>query len=154
MIISRKSKYAIKALQYLSRQEQGQPVLISEIAEKQAIPHKFLELILLELKKQELVTSRKGKGGGYTLAKQAEQLTLAELLRVIEGPYLPLPCLGNASGVCEDCESASVGCALKEVMETIRQQTIQALEVVTLAQLNERDIEISRQASQLSYYEI
>ena len=83
----------MRALTILARADAGVPVLISEIATQQKIPKKFLEQILLELKHRDIVESRRGKQGGYLLLKSAEEITFGEILRIIDGPIAPLPCL-------------------------------------------------------------
>src|SRR6476659_7954592 len=92
-MLSKKTQYAFKALMYLAQQREGEPVLIAEISQKRNIPLKFLENILLELKKQGILDSKKGKGGGYYLAKAPEKIFLADVLRLIDGPIALLPCV-------------------------------------------------------------
>jgi Rrf2 family protein len=91
-MLSQKSKYALKALLVLSQEYGKGPVLISEIAGREKIPHRFLELILLELKNHGVLLSRKGKGGGYFLSKPPDHISVGQVLRMLEGPLAPLPC--------------------------------------------------------------
>ena len=103
-MISQKAKYALRALIALSKAPRDTPLLTSDIAESQAIPKKFLEQILLNLKHRGIVVSRRGKFGGYLLLRQPEEVTFGEVLRIIDGPLAPLPCLSKiAYRRCEDC---------------------------------------------------
>src|SRR5690606_5052867 len=93
-MISKKAKYALKALKYLANHyENKKAVLISEVAEAENIPKKFLEAILLELRNNGLLQSQKGKGGGYLLRIPPDQITFAKVLRIIDGPIAPLLCV-------------------------------------------------------------
>ena len=86
MTISVKAEYALQAILDLAMQPAGEPVKIAEIAKRQRIPQKFLELILVGLKQAGFVESRRGAEGGYLLSRQPEQLTVGEVLRFVEGP--------------------------------------------------------------------
>ena len=97
-MISQKAKYALRALVVLARADAEKALFISDIAEEQNIPKKFLEQILLDLKHQGIVMSRRGKMGGYLLLKQAQDITFGEVLRLIDGPIAPLPCLSKIAG--------------------------------------------------------
>ena len=90
--LSRKARYALKALYALTADEARGPVLIADLAERENIPRKFLEAILLELKNAGILKSKKGKGGGYALARSADQITMGQIIRVIDGPLAPIPC--------------------------------------------------------------
>jgi Rrf2 family protein len=92
-MISKKTKYGLKALSYLAKQEPNIPVSILEIATTQNISQKFLEAILLDLKKRGFLGSKKGKGGGYYLLKPAKEISVAAVFRVLEGPIAWLPCV-------------------------------------------------------------
>ena len=85
-MLSRKSKYGLKALLVLARAAGRGPVLVAQLADLEAIPKKFLEAILLELKRQRLVESKKGKGGGYLLRRRPSEITFGEVIRVLDGP--------------------------------------------------------------------
>ncbi|MFN3817313.1 RrF2 family transcriptional regulator, partial [Brevundimonas sp.] len=103
-MISQKAKYALRALVSLARAGRGESRMIGEIAQEQAIPKKFLEQILLELKRAGFVSSRRGRMGGYELVKAPEEIMYGEVLRLIDGPIAPLPCLSKiAYKKCEDC---------------------------------------------------
>src|SRR5262245_36694392 len=103
-MLTAKTKYALKALSYLAQAEPGTPVLIADIAEQEELPKKFLELILRELKQHGVVDSRKGRGGGYTLRRRPQDITLASIIRILDGPIAPLPCLSQtAYRKCDEC---------------------------------------------------
>ena len=92
-MLSKKTQYALKALEYLVAHYNQGPVLISEIAEQKHIPLKFLENILLELRHHDILDSKKGKGGGYMLRTEPEKTSLANVIRIVEGPIAMLPCV-------------------------------------------------------------
>lgn len=132
-MISQKAKYALRALSALARAEAGRPMLIAEIADLQKIPKKFLEQILLELKRNGLVASRRGQQGGYLLLKPAEAITYGEVLRLIDGPLAPLPCLSvTAYRACEDC-NGEADCEVRHVFHRVAEKTRQVLFTTTIA---------------------
>ncbi len=130
-MLSKKAQYAIKALSYLSeRYEQG-PVLIGEIAEAQQIPLKFLERILLDLNKAGVLNSKKGKGGGYFLAGPPESVSLARVIRVVDGPIALIPCVSlHFYRKCEDCDEQT--CRMNVVFADVRDAVLSVLENRTL----------------------
>ena len=132
-MLSKKTKYALKALQYLARAKDRGPVLIAEIASNEGIPQKFLEAILLELKKEGFLESRKGKGGGYFLGRPAESITLGAVVRKIEGPLALLPCVSQtAYRRCDECHDERT-CGLRMVMKDVRDRTAEILDNMSLA---------------------
>lgn len=132
-MISQKAKYALRALLALAEAPEGQPVFIADIAENQAIPRKFLEQILLDLKHQNLVVSRRGKMGGYLLLRRPETITFGEVLRIVEGPLAPLPCLSKmAYRRCEDC-SDEKACRIRRVFAGVADATRAVLDSTTIA---------------------
>jgi Rrf2 family protein len=103
-MISQKAKYGIKALAFLGERGLGESVQIEEIARQAKVPRKFLEHILLDLKRRAIVDSRRGRSGGYALVKSPKDLTIGEILRAIDGPIAPLPCVSRtAYRRCADC---------------------------------------------------
>ena len=127
-MISKRTKYGLKAVSYLAKQEQGKPVLISEIAETQHISHKFLESILLDLRKKGFLGSRKGKGGGYYLLKPADQISLASVFRALEGPIAWFPCVSlNYYERCNDCADEE-SCDLHKMMVEVRDNILAVVE--------------------------
>ena len=134
-MISKKTKYGLKALGYLAKQPEGKVTLISEIAEKQNISHKFLESILLTLKKQGVLGSRRGKGGGYYLLKPPNEISVASILRILEGPIAWLPCVSlNYYEKCNDCEDEQA-CELNLLLLKVRDNILDIVENETLADL-------------------
>lgn len=134
-MISKKTKYGLKALTYLAKKELGQPVLIAEIAEAENISQKFLEAILLDLRKQGLLGSKKGKGGGYYLRKPANEISLATVYRLLEGPIAWLPCVSlNYYEKCDDCESEET-CAIHKAFIEVRDNVLSVVEHKMLSDL-------------------
>jgi Rrf2 family protein len=133
-MLSKRTKYGMRALGYLaSRYGQG-PVLIADIAERKKIPVKFLENILLQLKTAGILDSKKGKGGGYFLTHPPRKTNLAAIFRIIEGPIALLPCVSlNFYEKCQDCNEKK--CALNRVMIQTRDATLKVLEKRTIADL-------------------
>ena len=132
-MISQKSKYALRALVALCRARPGEPVLISEISRGQAIPKKFLEQILLELKRHGIVMSRRGRAGGYVLLRAPNEITFGEVLRLIDGPIAPLPCLSKiAYRRCGDCADEGT-CEIRHVFARVAVATRDVLDRTTLA---------------------
>jgi len=132
-MISQKAKYALRALLALAKAGERGPQQISEIAESQAIPKKFLEQILLDLKHHGLVLSRRGKLGGYRLLRAPEEITFGQVLRLIDGPIAPLPCLSRtAYHRCEDCVSERA-CEVRRVFAGVADATRDVLDRTTLA---------------------
>ncbi|ODT68872.1 MAG: Rrf2 family transcriptional regulator [Pelagibacterium sp. SCN 63-23] len=146
-MISQKAKYALRALVSLARAGQGESRMIGEISRDQAIPKKFLEQILLEMKRAGLVASRRGRMGGYELLKAPEEITYGEVLRLIDGPIAPLPCLSKiAYRKCEDCQDEA-NCEIRHVFERVTLATRAVLDRTSLADsLNLEDIEVDEVA--------
>lgn len=108
MMISNKAKYAFRALLAIAAAPEGQAMTSTDIASCHAMPHKFLEQILIDLKKAGILDSRRGKNGGYVMLRPADTISFGEVLRLFEGPLAPLPCLSRQSyRRCEDCPSES-----------------------------------------------
>lgn len=132
-MLSKKTKYGLKALTYIARKKTDQPVLISEIAEKENISLKFLESILLTLRKNSFLASKKGKGGGYYMNKAPKEISMAAVIRVLEGPIAMVPCVSlNFYKKCEDCPSEEL-CSVHSLMIEVRDNTLKVLENKTLA---------------------
>ncbi|MEM7186622.1 MAG: Rrf2 family transcriptional regulator [Bacteroidota bacterium] len=127
-MLSRKTKYGLKALTYLARQEDTRPVQISTISEAENISQKFLESILLTMRKSGFLGSKKGKGGGYYLLKDAREIKLAEVYRTLEGPIAMVPCVSlNFYEKCEDCPNEEE-CSVHSLMIRVRDNTLSILE--------------------------
>ncbi len=143
-VISKKTKYALRALYALSRHYGEGPVLISKLSAEEAIPKKFLELILLSLKNGGLVASKTGKGGGYYLSKDPDQVTVGTVIRMIEGPLAPLPCASEtAYRACEECVDVE-HCETRLIMRDVRNATSNVLDNTTLAGACRRADELRR----------
>ncbi|HTS44601.1 MAG TPA: Rrf2 family transcriptional regulator [Puia sp.] len=133
-MLSKKSQYAFQALMYLAEKDKNQPVLIAEISKKKKIPLKFLENILLELKKAGILESKKGKGGGYYFAQNPRDVPLSTIIRLIDGPIALLPCVSlYFYEKCKNCDEKH--CGLHEVMIQVRDANLKILEKKTIADL-------------------
>jgi Rrf2 family protein len=152
-MISQKAKYALKALTVLAEEYGKGPVLIAEIAEREQIPRSFLELILLELKNHRFLDSRKGRGGGYFLARPPTLISAGQVLRAIEGPLAPLPCASRtAYRKCEECRDERT-CAVRLLMCDVREATARILDSTTLTDLLRRS-QIARQGREVLNFSI
>ncbi len=133
-MLSKKTQYAFKALMYMAQHEPDGPVLIAEISRKKKIPLKFLENILLELKREGILDSKKGKGGGYFFREKPNKIILARIMRVLDGPIALLPCVSlNFYERCKNCDEKN--CGLRETMITVRDATLKILEKKTVEDL-------------------
>lgn len=136
--LSKRTQYSLRALYALARNHGRGPTLIATLAQEEAIPKKFLEQILLALKNAGLVDSKKGKGGGYTLARPPAQITLATVIRMIEGPLAPLPCASETRfRKCEECVDIET-CGTRIVMRDVRDAIARILDTTTLANVCDR----------------
>lgn len=132
-MLSQKAKYGLKALLALAREQGRGPVHTSAIAKSEAIPHKFLESILLQLRNRGIVRSKKGKGGGYRLLRAPEEITYGEVIRILDGPLAPVPCASVTAYVkCTDCPDENA-CGVRLVMKSVRDATAGILDHTTLA---------------------
>ena len=135
-VLTRKSKYGLKALLVLAQEADHGPVLIAELAERQRLPKKFLEAILLELKRAGLLHSKKGKGGGYVLGRKPTEITVGQVIRVLEGPLALTPCVSQtAYRRCDECPDEEA-CGVRLAMKKVRDATARILDNTTLAGLN------------------
>lgn len=134
-MLSRKTKYGLKALTFIARQDKNAMVLIQDISEAEDISRKFLESILLSLRKAGFLGSKKGKGGGYYLIKEPKEIKMAAVIRVLEGPIAMLPCVSlNFYEKCNDCPDEEK-CTVHGLMEEVRDSTLHVLENKTLADI-------------------
>lgn len=132
-MISNKAKYAFRALLAIASQPEGEALTSAEIARTHSIPHKFLEQILLDLKKAGILDSRRGKSGGYVMLRPADTVSFGEVLRLFEGPLAPLPCLSrNSYRRCEDCASEAA-CEIRREFGRAYDASRQVLDSRTLA---------------------
>ena len=131
-MLSKKAKYALRALLLLAKEHGRGPVLISDLAQRESIPKKFLELILLDLKNQGVLQSKKGKGGGYFLGRPPEKITLGYVIRALDGPLAPLPCASQTAYLkCEECKDEAT-CGIRIVMREVRDATARILDSTSL----------------------
>jgi Rrf2 family protein len=145
--ISKRTKYALRALYALTRQYGGEPVLIATLAREERIPLKFLESILLELKTHGIVESRKGRRGGYRLRRPPGQVTIGTVVRTLEGPLAPLPCASETAFVpCEECGDVAL-CGTRMVMREVRDAMATILDRTTLEDVVSR-IQAAQDANQ------
>jgi Rrf2 family protein len=134
-MISRKTKYALNALVHLTKQRDKGPVLISQIAESEKIPQKFLEAILLDLKRAGILGSKKGKGGGYYLIKSPDLVSVADIMRLFDGPIALLPCVTyRYYEKCEECKDEET-CGIRDAFLELRNTSVQMLKGNTLSDL-------------------
>jgi Rrf2 family protein len=149
-----KTRYALKALAILAERGNGVPTLIGEIAEREAIPKKFLEAILRELKQHSILSAQRGRGGGYTLRQKPEEITLAAVMRALDGPIAPVPCLSRtAYQRCSECKSERA-CGVRLVLKDLYEATASVVERTTLADLVRRTQEASNEAALTLSYSI
>ncbi len=131
-MLSKKAKYAINALVYLGHRSDDGPILISKIAEDENIPQKFLEAILLKLRKEQILNSKKGRGGGYFLTRDLSTINLAEIIRIFDGPLALLPCVTHDYyKKCEECKDEEK-CGIRMVFLNLRNITVKHLKDATL----------------------
>jgi Rrf2 family protein len=143
-MLSKKCKYAIHALIYLAERYQQGPVHIQDIAEKQRIPKKFLEAILLEMRNAKILHSKKGKGGGYYLYKKPEEVNMIEIIRLMDGAIAMLPCVSlNYYEPCEECRDEKT-CGIRDAFTGVRDETLKLLSKSTLAHMIKRQREMGK----------
>jgi len=134
-MLSKKAKYGLKAMSILAKEYGHGPLIIGDIAKRERIPSKFLELILLELKKKGFLQSKKGKGGGYYLTRLPETISVGALIRALDGPLALLPCVSQmAYERCAECPDEDV-CGIRNVFKEVRDSTVGILERTTLAEM-------------------
>jgi Rrf2 family protein len=132
-VLTRKSKYGLKALLFLAREYERGAILASEVAEREGIPEKFLQGILLDLRRRGIVRSRRGLGGGYQLARDPAAINFGEVLRTLDGPLALTPCVSQtAYQRCDECADER-SCGIRLVMKDVRDQTARILEGANLA---------------------
>ena len=133
-MITQKTRYALRSLLFLAEEQGGAPVQLGRIAETQRVPPKYLELIMLDLKKGGLVKSARGPKGGYQLAKPAEQISFGEIVRSMEGPIALVSCASvNFYAPCGDCHDEAT-CAIRRAFTILRDQSTAVLDGISLAE--------------------
>ncbi|PZO80834.1 MAG: Rrf2 family transcriptional regulator [Mesorhizobium amorphae] len=135
-MLTRKGKYGLKALIHLAALPEGQLAFVSEIASANSIPKKFLDAILGELRNAGFVQSRKGKVGGYRLARDAQEIMVGHVVRVLDGPLAPIPCASRTRyEPCQDCDEAS--CQVRLMMFEVRNAIADVLDGHSLAAMRD-----------------
>jgi Rrf2 family protein len=133
-MLTKKGKYGLKALADLATLPPGETAFITDIAERNNIPKKFLDTILLELRKAGILRSKKGPGGGYSLSKTPEEIKIGRVIRTLDGPLAPIRCASRtAFEVCADCSDPE-GCLVRLSMTEVRDAMADILDNMTLAQ--------------------
>lgn len=136
-MLTKKGKYALKAMAHLAAADPGEPVRVLEIAESQQIPKKFLDGILCELRNAGFVHSKMGKGGGYSLARPAREIMIGDIVRAIDGPLAPMPCASKTRyRRCDDCIDESA-CAVRRIMQKAQQALSGVLDNCSLERMAE-----------------
>lgn len=137
-MISKKTKYGLKASIYLARRYDEGPILIADLARDENIPRKFLEAILLALKNNGILQSKKGKGGGYYLGRHPRSVTFGQIIRIMEGPLAPVPCVSEtAYAKCDECGN-EMTCGIRGVMKDVRDAMSAILDGTSLADVLEK----------------
>ena len=137
-MLTKKGKYGLKALVHLSTLPTGQLAFVNDIAVANHIPKKFLDAILGELRNAGFVQSRKGKGGGYRLARPASEIKIGHVIRVLDGPLAPIPCASQTQYQrCEDCDETT--CRVRHMMLEVRHVIAEVLDNRSLAALRDAD---------------
>jgi Rrf2 family protein len=137
-MLTAKGKYGLKALIHLAQLPPGQLALVNDIATANNIPKKFLDAILGEMRNAGFVQSRKGKGGGYRLARLPEEIKVGSVVRVLDGPLAPIPCASHTRyEACDDCDVAT--CQVRHMMLNVRNAIAEVLDNTTLLQMRDAD---------------
>ncbi len=133
-MITQKTRYALRSLLFLAEEQGGAPVQLARIAESQRVPPKYLELIMIDLKKAGLIKSVRGPKGGYRLSRDAEQISFGEIVRSMEGPIALVSCASvNFYAPCGDCQDEAT-CAIRRAFTVLRDQSTDVLDSISLAQ--------------------
>jgi Rrf2 family protein len=138
-MLSKKTKYALNALVYLAKHKNEGPILINNIAVNEHIPQKFLEAILLDLRKAGILASKRGRGGGYYLLQQPSDVNLADVVRHFEGALAWLPCVAyKYYEPCSECQDEAT-CGIRDVFKQLREETVRLLKGTTLQDVLDRE---------------
>ena len=136
-VLTKKAKYGLKALVHLAEVEPGRPELVNDIAEAEQIPKKFLDAILADLRNAGFVHSKKGKGGGYALARPPKEISIGAVVRALDGPLAPIQCASKTVyRRCDDCTNEK-HCAVRLVMLQVREAIAGVLDNTTLEEMRD-----------------
>ena len=153
-MVSKKTKYALKALMYLANEQREGSVRVEDLAQDENIPRKFLEVILLTLRNHGMLQSKKGKGGGYQLGRPPGAISIGEVVRIFDGPLAPVPCASEtAYRKCDECSDENT-CGIRIVMKEVRDSIAAILDGTTLADLVKRVEEAKSKATGSLFYYI
>lgn len=143
-MLTKKSKYGLKALLLLAKEAGKGPLLVADLAAREGLPKKFLESILLELKCHGVVQSKKGRGGGYFLRRKPSEVTFGEVMRVLDGPLAAVPCVSRMAYMeCAECLDERT-CGVRLAMKEVRDATADILDHTTLADMNAQVARLQR----------
>lgn len=141
-MLTKKAKYGLKAMLHLSRLEFGASAFVANIARDNELPKKFLDAILIDLRNAGLLSSKKGRTGGYALARRAEEISLGAIIRVLDGPLAPLACASRSRYTpCSDCASVEE-CEIRVVMLDVREAIANVLDRRTLAEARDSRVDL------------
>ena len=153
-MLSRKAKYALIACVNLARHFDRGSRLIADLVEEERLPRKFVEAILLELKNAGILDSKKGKGGGYQLARSPSHIMIGEIVRTIDGPIAPFRCASvTAPVMCEECKSPAT-CGIREVMREVRDAQSAVIDNTSLLEVVEREERLTAERTPSLMYHI
>lgn len=154
MKLSNKSKYALKAMSILGREYGKGPLPIADLANRERIPRKFLETILLSLRNRGVLQSRQGKSGGYLLHRPPGEISIGKIVRIFEGSLAPVPCVAVVPvQKCEECRDASA-CGIRIVMQDAHDAFSSILDSTTLADMIEREDKARSRKQDILMFEI
>lgn len=136
-MLTKKAKYGLKAMVDLARLDPGRSTFVAEVAERNAIPKKFLDAILGELRNAGMLSSKKGKAGGYMLARSADSITVGAIIRALDGPLAPITCASRSAYTpCDDCKDVEA-CQVRLMMVEVRDAISQVLDERSLAEMRD-----------------
>ncbi|GLK69240.1 RrF2 family transcriptional regulator [Hansschlegelia plantiphila] len=136
-MLTKKAKYGLKAMVDLARLDPGRSTFVADVAERNAIPKKFLDAILGELRNAGMLSSKKGKAGGYMLARAPDEITVGSIVRALDGPLAPIQCASRSAYVpCDDCRDVKA-CQVRLLMVDVRDAISRVLDERTLAEMRD-----------------
>ena len=143
-MLTKKAKYALKAMGYIASYSGDDLVSGKDISETQNIPKKFLDAILIELKNGGFIFSKKGLHGGYSLARKADTIAIGDIIRIIDGPLAPIPCASKTRyRSCEDCKDEA-SCQVRFVMQKAQKALSSVFDQMTIDQMKTSPLKIKK----------
>lgn len=134
-MLTNKGKYGLKAMVFLAGLPEGSTAQVADIAARNSIPKKFLDTILLDLRNSGVLRSKKGPGGGYSLARTPKEISVGAIVRTLDGPLAPIGCASRtAFQPCDDCADLDT-CSVRLIMTDVRDAISRVLDATTLADL-------------------